>query len=144
MIAFASSLIIDEALVWRAFPKCGAWLGYKLISWASYFGNAPTLGALPYTFFLLFPSPKAPFEYIYIYMSSSLQAWFHISPSYIIKSAHPPTCKFDPITIHHHPQSYIWKQTWWCLSVWTKIGQCLEDSSSHCPFHVELVTNRAG
>jgi hypothetical protein len=31
-----------------------------------------------------------------------------------------------------------------CLSVWTKIGQCLEDSSSHCPFPVELVTNRAG
>ncbi len=30
------------------------------------------------------------------------------------------------------------------LSVWTKIGQCLEDSSSHCPFLVELVTNRAG
>ncbi len=30
------------------------------------------------------------------------------------------------------------------LSVWTKIGQCLEDSSSHCPFPVELVTNRAG
>jgi hypothetical protein len=29
-----------------------------------------------------------------------------------------------------------------CLSVWTKIGQCLEDSSSHCPFPV--VTNRAG
>jgi hypothetical protein len=29
-------------------------------------------------------------------------------------------------------------------SVWTKIGQCLEDSSSHCPFPVELVTNRAG
>jgi hypothetical protein len=28
--------------------------------------------------------------------------------------------------------------------VWTKIGQCLEDSSSHCPFPVELVTNRAG
>jgi len=26
--------------------------------------------------------------------------------------------------------------------VWTKIGQCLEDSSSHCPFLV--VTNRAG
>jgi len=24
------------------------------------------------------------------------------------------------------------------LSVWTKIGQCLEDSSSHCPFPVEL------
>jgi len=23
-------------------------------------------------------------------------------------------------------------------------GQCLEDSSSHCPFPVELVTNRAG
>jgi hypothetical protein len=23
------------------------------------------------------------------------------------------------------------------LSVWTKIGQCLEDSSSHCPFFVE-------
>jgi hypothetical protein len=39
--------------------------------------------------------------------------------------------------------NYILKQTWWCLSVWTKIGQCLEDSSSHCPFHVELVTNRA-
>jgi len=36
----------------------------------------------------------------------------------------------------------ILKQTWWCLSVWTKIGQCLEDSSSHCP--VELMTNRAG
>jgi hypothetical protein len=30
------------------------------------------------------------------------------------------------------------------LSVWTKIGQCLEDSSSHCPFPVELVTNKAG
>jgi hypothetical protein len=30
------------------------------------------------------------------------------------------------------------------LSVWTKIGQCLEDSSSLCPFPVELVTNRAG
>ncbi len=30
------------------------------------------------------------------------------------------------------------------LSVWTKIGQCLEDFSSHCPFPVELVTNRAG
>ncbi len=30
------------------------------------------------------------------------------------------------------------------LSVWTKIGQWLEDSSSHCPFPVELVTNRAG
>jgi hypothetical protein len=30
------------------------------------------------------------------------------------------------------------------LPVWTKIGQCLEDSSSHCPFAVELVTNRAG
>jgi hypothetical protein len=29
-----------------------------------------------------------------------------------------------------------------CLSMWTKIGQCLEDSSSHYPFHV--VTNRAG
>jgi len=29
-----------------------------------------------------------------------------------------------------------------CLSVWTKIGQCLEDSSSHCPFLV--VTNKAG
>jgi hypothetical protein len=28
--------------------------------------------------------------------------------------------------------------------VWTKIGQCLEDSSSHCPFPVELVTNRVG
>jgi len=28
-----------------------------------------------------------------------------------------------------------------CL-VWTKIGQCLEDSSSHCTFPV--VTNRAG
>jgi len=28
--------------------------------------------------------------------------------------------------------------------VWTKIGQCLEDSSNHCPFPVELVTNRAG
>jgi hypothetical protein len=28
--------------------------------------------------------------------------------------------------------------------VWTKIGQCLEDFSSHCPFPVELVTNRAG
>jgi len=28
--------------------------------------------------------------------------------------------------------------------VWTKIGQCLEDSSSHCPFPVEQVTNRAG
>jgi hypothetical protein len=27
--------------------------------------------------------------------------------------------------------------------VWTKIGQCLEDSFSHCPFLVELVTNRA-
>jgi hypothetical protein len=38
---------------------------------------------------------------------------------------------------------YILKQTWWCLSVWKKIGQCLEDSSSHCPFPVELVTNRA-
>jgi hypothetical protein len=25
-----------------------------------------------------------------------------------------------------------------------KIGHCLEDSSSHCPFPVELVTNRAG
>jgi hypothetical protein len=32
----------------------------------------------------------------------------------------------------------------WCLSVWTKIGQCLEDSFSHCPFPMELVTNRAG
>jgi hypothetical protein len=33
-----------------------------------------------------------------------------------------------------------------CLSVWTKIGQCLEDSSSHCPFPVALsvMTNRAG
>jgi hypothetical protein len=41
-------------------------------------------------------------------------------------------------------ESYILKQTWWCLSLWTKIGQCLEDSSSHCPFPVELVTNRAG
>jgi hypothetical protein len=30
------------------------------------------------------------------------------------------------------------------LSVWTKIGQCLEDSSSHCLFLVELVTNRVG
>jgi hypothetical protein len=30
------------------------------------------------------------------------------------------------------------------LSVWTKIGQCLEDFSSHCPFPVELVTNRVG
>jgi hypothetical protein len=39
--------------------------------------------------------------------------------------------------------NYILKQTWWCLSVWTKIGQCLEDSFSHCPFPVELVTNRA-
>ncbi len=39
--------------------------------------------------------------------------------------------------------SYILKQTG-CLSVWTKIGQCLEDSSSHCLFPVELVTNRAG
>jgi hypothetical protein len=29
-----------------------------------------------------------------------------------------------------------------CLSVWTKIGQCLEDSSSHCLFCVELVCNR--
>ncbi len=29
--------------------------------------------------------------------------------------------------------SYILKQTW-CLSMWTKIGQCLEDSSNHCPF----------
>ncbi len=27
--------------------------------------------------------------------------------------------------------------------MWTKIGQCLEDSSNHCPFPVELVTNRA-
>ncbi len=27
-----------------------------------------------------------------------------------------------------------------CLSVWTKIGQCLEDSSSHCPFPVEFLT----
>ncbi len=36
----------------------------------------------------------------------------------------------------------ILKQTWWCLFVWTKIGQCLEDSSSHCL--VELMTNRAG
>jgi hypothetical protein len=27
--------------------------------------------------------------------------------------------------------------SWTCLSVWTKIGQCLEDSSSHCPFPVE-------
>jgi len=27
----------------------------------------------------------------------------------------------------------------WCLC-----GQCLEDSSSHCPFPMELVTNRAG
>jgi hypothetical protein len=25
------------------------------------------------------------------------------------------------------------------LSVWTKIGQCLEDSSSHCPFPMELI-----
>jgi hypothetical protein len=31
-----------------------------------------------------------------------------------------------------------------CLFVWTKIGQCLEDYSSHCPFPVELVTNKAG
>jgi hypothetical protein len=23
-----------------------------------------------------------------------------------------------------------------CLSLWTKIGQCLEDSSTHCPFPV--------
>jgi hypothetical protein len=30
-------------------------------------------------------------------------------------------------------ESYILKQTW-CLSVWTKIGQYLEDSSNHCPF----------
>jgi hypothetical protein len=40
--------------------------------------------------------------------------------------------------------SYILKQTW-CPSVclvWTKIGQCLEDSSSHCTLPV--VTNRAG
>ncbi len=29
-----------------------------------------------------------------------------------------------------------------CLSVWTKIGQCLEDSSGHCPFPVELVYSR--
>jgi hypothetical protein len=28
--------------------------------------------------------------------------------------------------------------------MWTKIRQCLEDSSNHCPFPVELVTNRAG
>jgi hypothetical protein len=28
--------------------------------------------------------------------------------------------------------------------MWTKIGQCLEDSSSHCPFPVELMTNRVG
>jgi hypothetical protein len=27
--------------------------------------------------------------------------------------------------------------SWTCLSVWTKIRQCLEDSSSHCPFPVE-------
>ncbi len=27
-------------------------------------------------------------------------------------------------------------------SVWTKIGQCLEDSSNHCPFPVELVCSR--
>jgi len=40
--------------------------------------------------------------------------------------------------------SYILKQTWWCLFVWTKIGQCLENSSSHCPYPMELVTNRAG
>ncbi len=26
---------------------------------------------------------------------------------------------------------------WTCLSVWTKLGQCLEDSSSCCPFPVE-------
>ncbi len=26
--------------------------------------------------------------------------------------------------------------------MWTKIGQSLEDSSSHCPFLVELVYNR--
>jgi hypothetical protein len=29
-----------------------------------------------------------------------------------------------------------------CLSEWTKIGQCLEDSSSHCPFPMELVCSR--
>ncbi len=39
--------------------------------------------------------------------------------------------------------AYILKQTWWCLFVWTKIGQCLEDSSNHCSFPMELVTNRA-
>jgi hypothetical protein len=44
----------------------------------------------------------------------------------------------------HSNKSYILKQTWWCLFVWTKIGQCLEDSFSHYPFPVELVTNRAG
>jgi len=27
--------------------------------------------------------------------------------------------------------------SWMCLSVWTKIGQCLEDSFSHYPFPVE-------
>jgi hypothetical protein len=26
--------------------------------------------------------------------------------------------------------------------VWTKIGQCLEDFSNHCPFPVELVCSR--
>jgi len=31
--------------------------------------------------------------------------------------------------------------SWTCLFVWTKIGQCLEDSSNHCPFSMEhLVT----
>jgi len=33
-----------------------------------------------------------------------------------------------------HRKSYILNQTWW-----TKIGQCLEDSSSHCPFPMELI-----
>ncbi len=39
---------------------------------------------------------------------------------------HPPTAG--------HFQLRLEKQQWWCLSVW----QCLEDSSSHCPFPVEF------
>jgi hypothetical protein len=39
---------------------------------------------------------------------------------------------------HRYPLVLYIKATW-CLSMWTKIGQCLEDSSSHCPFPVELV-----
>ncbi len=57
----------------------------------------------------------------------------------------PYKCKsHNEIYLHSVQISYILKQTWWCLSVWTKIGQWLEDSSSHCTFPVELVTNRAG